>query len=88
MNRTFVFVWTENKKYSAPIKRHNSITVSNATGNIGTDAKRATDCFCAQFGNLKQLDIICIQELDEKGNPIGEPITPMDSTKVVPIKRK
>ena len=32
-------------------------------------------------------DILCIQELDEKCLPIGEPITPMEQNNIVPIKK-
>ncbi len=85
--RTFLFVWAKKEKYSEPIKRHNVITVRNATGDIGSDAGYATNCFCKQFGSLSKIDILCIQELNEKGLPIGEPITPMEQNNIVPIKK-
>lgn len=86
MKRSFVFIWKPIDKYGTATERHNLITLSNATGQIGTDAKFATDLFCKQFGGLKKNEIICIQELDEKGKPIGEPITPMDNSNMVPVK--
>ena len=60
--RTFLFVWAKKEKYSEPIKRHNVITVRNATGDIGSDAGYATNCFCQQFGSLSKVDILLPNE--------------------------
>lgn len=83
MQRFFVFRWCTKDL----IKRTNLIKLSKASGNIGVDAKAATDLFIRAFGNLKKNTILCIQELDEKGVPIGEPITPMENTNIVPARK-
>lgn len=86
MKRTFNFKWYENTRYGAPIERTNSVMVAG-TGDIGRDAKTATDVFCKSFGNLKKNTIISIQELNKKGEPIGEPIIPTDENSIVPTKK-
>lgn len=88
MGRKFLFTWKPISKYGNETERHNIITISNGTGSIGADAKAATDLFCKGFGSLKKNDIISIQELDENGSEIGEPITPMDNTNMMPVKHK
>lgn len=83
--KTFMFTWYENEKYGNRIKRHNLIQVT-AGPDIGASAKRATDVFCKNFGNLKQNTIISIQEM-ANGKPIGEPIVPQEDTSIIPIKK-
>ena len=51
MKRTFIFNWYENTRYGSPIERKNTVFVAG-TGDIGHDAKQATDVFCKSFGNL------------------------------------
>ena len=87
MKRYFVFTWKYTKNKYNPIERHNLITITNATGDIGQDCKFAADQFAANFGNFKKAEIISIQEIDENNNPIGEIITPMEGVKVVPSGR-
>ena len=84
--RAFIFKWKENKKYS--IERENLIQISRETGDIGQDAKAALNLFCANFGNLKKNEIITIQEVDEHGIEIGEPIKPTSNeNSIVPYKK-
>ena len=40
------------------------------------NAQDATAAFIRTFGNLKKVTINFIQEVDNKGNNIGEPIVP------------
>lgn len=78
MNRKFNFNWYENTRYGSPMKRTNSITVKG-TNDIGFDAKAATEVFCREFGNLKKNTIESIQEINMKGEPVGEPILPVNN---------
>lgn len=87
MKRNFVFKWYENVKYGTPITRVNCILVSKGTGDIGRDAKLATDLFCKSFGNLKKNTIVSIQELNEAGKPVGEPIIPAEKNSIIPEKK-
>lgn len=86
MKRTFVFNWYENTRYGEPIKRKNSIMLGG-TSDIGHDAKNATELFCKNFGNLKKNTIISIQEINDKGEPVGEPIIPADENSIIPFKK-
>lgn len=83
--RTFIFTWKDNS-YNA-FERHNTISISKSTGEIGYDAKAATDLFCKTFGNLKKVSIISIQEIDKNGKAIGEPITPQEENSIIPTKK-
>lgn len=84
--RNFVFNWYENVRYGTPIERKNTIQVTK-TSDLGHDAKKATDVFCKGFGNLKKNTIISIQEMNDKGEPIGEPIVPTEENSIVPFKK-
>lgn len=86
MVRYFRFHWYKNK--NGAIDRHNLITVTEASGDIGRDAHAATNMFCYHFGNLKNNTIIEIQEVDKDNNEIGEPIVPDNDTSIVPTKHK
>lgn len=84
--RSFIIKWKENKKYA--LERENLVNVIKDTGDIGIDAKAALNLFCANFGNLKKNEIISIQEVNEKGENIGEPIVPTsDESSIVPYKK-
>ena len=84
--RSFIIKWKENKKYA--LERENLVDVTKDTGDIGIDAKDALNLFCANFGNLKKNEIISIQEVNEKGENIGEPIVPTsDENSIVPYKK-
>ena len=50
-------------------------------------AKAATDLFCRTLGNLNKNEIVSIQQIDKDGNPIGEPILPMEGSSIVPIAK-
>lgn len=84
--RIFIFNWHENTRYGNPIERKNSVSITK-TNDIGHDAKQATEVFCKTFGNLKKNTINSIQETDEKGEPIGEPITPAEENSIIPAKK-
>ena len=85
-SRIFLITWKENKRNS--IERTNKISVSSPVGDIGQDAKAALNLFCANFGNLKKNEIITIQEVDEYGVEIGEPIKPTSNeNNIVPYKK-
>ena len=74
--RNFEFTWYE-KNDRLKMERHNKVQAAVVdTAEIGTAAKLATDIFCRTFGNLKKVTINFIQEVDNKGNNIGEPIVP------------
>lgn len=84
--RAFIIKWKENKRYA--LERENLVNVTKDTGDIGIDAKAALNLFCANFGNLKKNEIIFIQEVNEKGENIGEPIVPTsDESSIVPYKK-
>lgn len=84
--KKFLFTWHENVRYGEPMVRTNLVTV-NASGDVGQAAKAATNVFTKNFGNLKRTTIISIQEINEKGEKVGEPIVPQDKTSIVPIGR-
>lgn len=82
--KNFEFTWYANERYGEPIQRKNIVGLSKPTGLIEYDAKAATELFTKGFGNLKKNTIVSIQELDAKGNPVGEPIVP-DTDAIVPV---
>lgn len=61
------------------IERKTRVTLSKDTGDISIDAKAALGVFINSTGTLKRNEIISLQELNENGNFIGEPITPQES---------
>ena len=85
--RNFEFTWYE-KNDRLKMERHNKVQAAVVdTAEIGTAAKLATDIFCRTFGNLNKNEIVSIQQIDKDGNPIGEPITPMGGSSIVPIAK-
>ena len=84
--RNFIFTWYNNVKYGKPVERKNTISVINK-GDISATAKAATEVFTKSFGSLKYNTIVAIQEIDEKGNFVGEPIVPQDDTSIVPTRK-
>lgn len=83
MKRIFDFTWYKNEKYGQPMQRTNRVMVVS-NGDIGQAAKAATNVFTKNFGNLKRNTIISIQEINEKGEKVGEPIIPQDETSIIP----
>ena len=81
--RHFIFTWAAIEKHGKAIMRNNKITVLNTTGDIGHDAKSAVNIFTANFGNLKKNEIFSIQEVDENGKSIGEPILPTEGENAI-----
>ena len=78
----FVVTWAKKEKYFKPIERKTYVTTAG-------DAKDALQICCKENGNLKKIDIVSIQEMDKNWKKdIGEPITPMDGTTVVPVMGK
>ena len=84
--RKFIFTWYENVKYGKPVERKNTISVINK-GDIGMTAKAATEVFTKNFGSLKYNTIVSIQEIDENGAAVGEPITPQEDSSIIPTGR-
>lgn len=85
--RNFEFTWYA-KKDRQKINRHNKLSVNcKDSAEIGVAAKQATDVFCKTFGNLNQIEIISIQEYDKDGNPVGEVITPMEGSSIIPVSK-
>ena len=74
--RIFEILWFKNEKYGNPIERKTTVQSEGA--------QAALQAFMKHNGNLKTNTVISIQELDKKGNPIGEPIVPED--KVEPVE--
>ena len=70
--KTFEILWFKNEKYGNPIERKTQVQ--------SADAQSALQVFMRANGNLKTNTVIHIQELDKEGNPVGEPIVPMDET--------
>ena len=66
--KNFIFEWFENRGFGNPVVRKNTVLAKNA--------QDATAAFIRTFGNLKKITINFIQEVDNKGNNIGEPIVP------------
>ena len=83
--RKFEITWFKNERN--PIERKNLVTVTRPTGAIEKDAKTALGIFSSAFGNLKKNTIVSIIEIDKDGNQIGEPITPVDGSSIVPTGR-
>ena len=75
MKRKYLIEWVENNKY-LPMPRQTIINLSNPSGNVSEDGKRAIDIFMSYNGSLKKNKILKIKELDEKGKQIGEDIIP------------
>lgn len=66
--KTFIFNWHKNDKDA--FERKSTITAG--------DSASAMSAFIAHNGNLKKNEVTSIQEIDNKGNPVGEPITLME----------
>lgn len=68
--KRFIIKWYKNEKYSTPIERSTEVQ--------STSAQEALQALMKNNGTLKEITIIEIQEINAKGEPIGEPIKPMD----------
>lgn len=86
MNRQFSIKWHKNEKYREPMERTNSVTVTNASADIGMAAKAAVELFTKSFGSLKYNTIVSMQEYNDEG-PVGEPIVPDADNNIVPMKK-
>ena len=66
MKRYYIFNWYENAKNycGCRLERKNRVNITNPTGEVAIDAKRALNLFIRGFGNLKQNTIISIKEFD------------------------
>lgn len=85
--RKFLFTYKPISKYGLNSERGSFITLSKETGDLSRDAKAAMGIFIASTGTLKKNDIISIQEVDDNGKFIGEPITPVDGTSILPTRK-
>ena len=61
-------------------------TIPIAIGNV-IPANPGANGNAKNFGNLKRTTIVSIQEINEKGEKVGEPIVPQDETSIVPTGR-
>ena len=75
----FTITYHKNKKFGAEIVQKTSIQAKNA--------KSAVEVFVSTIGNLKKMTIHEVQEYDKKGNPVGEPIVPMEENAIVPVAK-
>jgi hypothetical protein len=80
MFRTFLITF----KQKDGNERKRVVMVSNPSGDIGKDAKTALGIFIASTGTLKKNEIVFLQEIDKDNKPVGEPITPVQDSSVVP----
>lgn len=77
--KTFEILWFKNEKYGNPIERKTVIQ--------SIDAQSALQVFMNANGNLKKNTVIHIQELNKKGEPIGEPIVPAEESAPVELTK-
>ena len=77
--KTFEILWFKNEKYGNPIERKTVIQ--------SIDAQSALQVFMNANGNLKKNTVIHIQELNKKGEPIGEPIVPAEESASVELTK-
>lgn len=66
--KRFIINWQKNEKYNSPVVRTVMIEAAHPAD--------ASAVFTKNFGNLKKNTINFIQEIDEKGEPVGEKIIP------------
>lgn len=85
--RKFQIAYKPISRYETSVNRNALINLSKETGDIGKDAKAALNIFISTVGNLKKYEIIEIQEINDKGRPIGEPIKPVGENTIVPFKK-
>lgn len=74
--RRFQIYFKEHQKYGNPIVRNVVVTPSIRRNIPEENAKAALNVFMSTVGNLKEYEIIKIQEIDDAGAAIGEPICP------------
>ena len=81
----FNFTWYAKQD---KIERHTKVQTNVAdSAELSIGAKGATDLLCRTLGNLNKNEIVSIQQIDKDGNPIGEPILPMEGSTIVPIAK-
>lgn len=71
--KKFLVTWYENK--TTAYGKEATVRTNTVTA---IDAKTATAAFCREFGNLKTITIMSLQEIGPNGEAIGEPIVPED----------
>lgn len=81
--RYFIVKFTDKKKN----ERETKVTISKSTKDIGIDAKSALNIVTSNFKGVNANSIIWIKEIDEKGEQVGELITPTGETSIIPEKR-
>lgn len=88
MIKKFKFIYSDKKaKFGPKLEQNCIITVQTAREkDLGGMCAQAMSVFEKSVGNAKRFDVICIKELDEKGNQVGEDILPSGEA-VVPIKK-
>lgn len=86
MTRMYCITWYPTRD-GDNMKRDTFIKLSKPTGQTNYDAKAALNIFISKFGNIKKNTIVKIIEMDENGQ-IGEPITPMEDSAIIPAGRR
>lgn len=86
MTRMYCITWYPTRD-GDNMRRDTFIKLSKPTGQTNYDAKAALNIFISKFGNIKKNTIIKIIEMDENGQ-IGEPITPMEDSTIIPAGRR
>ena len=87
MKRFYDIIWFSLKDRNH-LERTTRIQVTKPTGKTSIDAKKALDLLCSEYGNLSKIEIICIKELDENFEQIGEDIKPTGENGMIPTIRK
>lgn len=85
--RKFIITYAPIVKYGNPVIGNTKISVSKPTGDIGHDVKAALNIFIASNGGLEKNEVFSIQEIDDNGKSIGEPILPTGDTSIIPTKK-
>ena len=81
--RYFIVKFTDKKKN----ERETRVTIPKSTKDIGYDAKSALNIVTSNFKGVKANNIIWMKEVDKEGVQIGELITPLNDTSIIPEKR-
>lgn len=74
--KTYRISFYKKEKFGEPINRTVVVKPAVKAGSKTEGAKAALDIFMNSIGNLKTYEVTSIQEIDDRGNAVGEPITP------------
>lgn len=82
--KIFNVTFKPTKKYN-DFERTVKVTVAGTLGDT-VAPQAALEIFMRNFGNLKKNEIIKIQQINENGENIGEPIVPQGDSAIIPVK--